>query len=86
MFIPYFNATPVAPVFFILYDPAKSTKKNLAVMNPSSYLCMFCCSKKMVKMAWDLEDVSFIIVAAVVLLILPRSNKESIWAESSTLS
>ena len=37
MFIPYFNATPVAPVFFILYDPAKSTKKNLAVMNPSSY-------------------------------------------------
>ncbi len=34
--IPYFKVTPVAPVFFALSDPAKSTKKNLAVINPSS--------------------------------------------------
>ncbi len=34
--IPYFNVTPVAPVFFARSDPAKSTKKNLAVINPSS--------------------------------------------------
>lgn len=32
--IPYLSVTPVAPVFFALYDPAKSTKKNLAVINP----------------------------------------------------
>lgn len=32
MFIPSFNVVPVAPVFFALYDPAKSTKKNFAVM------------------------------------------------------
>lgn len=35
--IPYFNVTPVAPVFFALSDPAKSTKKNFAVIKPSSF-------------------------------------------------
>ena len=34
--IPSFKVVPVAPVFLALYEPAKSTKKNLAVMNPSS--------------------------------------------------
>jgi hypothetical protein len=37
MFIPYFNVTPVAPVFLALYEPAKSTKKNFAVIKPSSF-------------------------------------------------
>jgi hypothetical protein len=32
----YLKATPVAPVFLILYDPARSTKKNLAVVSPPS--------------------------------------------------
>lgn len=36
MFIPSLRVTPEAPVFFALSEPAKSTKKNLAVMNPSS--------------------------------------------------
>lgn len=36
IFIPSFNVTPVAPVFLALYEPARSTKKNLAVINPSS--------------------------------------------------
>ena len=35
IFIPYFNVAPVAPVFFALSDPAKSTKKNFAVIYPS---------------------------------------------------
>jgi hypothetical protein len=34
IFIPYFNVAPVAPVFFALYEPARSTKKNLAVIYP----------------------------------------------------
>lgn len=34
IFIPYFNVTPVAPVFLALSEPARSTKKNLAVINP----------------------------------------------------
>ncbi len=36
IFIPSFNVTPVAPVFLALYEPARSTKKNLAVIKPSS--------------------------------------------------
>jgi hypothetical protein len=31
------KATPVAPVFLILSDPARSTKKNFAVVDPPSY-------------------------------------------------
>jgi len=34
--MPSFKVTPVAPVFLALYDPAKSTKKNFAVIKPSS--------------------------------------------------
>ena len=82
MFIPYFNVTPVAPVFLALYEPAKSTKKNFAVIKPSSFWAyelfsvlykssMRCCSIKIVKIAWDLEEASFINVAAVVLLYPP---------------
>lgn len=32
--IPSFIVAPEAPVFLTLSDPAKSTKKNLAVMKP----------------------------------------------------
>jgi len=38
MLIPSFKVTPVAPVFLARSEPAKSTKKNLAVINPSSSL------------------------------------------------
>ncbi len=31
MFIPSFNVFPVAPVFFNLYEPAKSTNTNFDV-------------------------------------------------------
>jgi len=51
MLIPYFKVTPVAPVFLALSEPAKSTKKNLAVINPSSCWLRGCCSRKIVKMA-----------------------------------
>jgi hypothetical protein len=70
--IPYFKVAPVAPVFLALSDPAKSTKKNLAVINPSSsffsYLFfasvvsaryksyMMCCYIKIVNIPCDLEE------------------------------
>lgn len=37
MLIPSFKVAPVAPVFLALYEPAKSTKKNLAVIYPSVF-------------------------------------------------
>jgi hypothetical protein len=37
MFMPYFRVTPEAPVFLALSEPARSTKKNLAVINPVSF-------------------------------------------------
>jgi hypothetical protein len=55
MFMPYFKVTPVAPVFFALSDPARSTKKNFAVIKPSSSefyeLLMGCCYIKIVNIA-----------------------------------
>lgn len=41
IFMPYFKVAPVAPVFLALYEPAKSTKKNLAVMKPLSFYDYF---------------------------------------------
>jgi hypothetical protein len=41
MLIPSLRVSPVAPVFFALYDPAKSAKKNLECVIPeipSSFL------------------------------------------------
>jgi len=88
MFMPYFKVTPVAPVFFALSDPARSTKKNFAVIKPSSSefyeLLMGCCYIKIVNIAWDLDDDSFIRVAAVVRCILPLSRRFNIWLESTT--
>lgn len=82
--IPSFIVAPVVPVFFILSDPARSTKKNLAVMNPSSDYWRECCSIKIVNIAWDLEEESFMRVAAVVRLMLPLSRRASIPADSLT--
>lgn len=72
MLIPSLSVAPVAPVFFALSDPAKSTNTNFAVINPSyivdsSLSVNGCCSMNIENMAWDLEEASFIIVAAVVL-------------------
>ena len=35
IFTPSLKADPVAPVFFALSEPARSTKKNLALIEPS---------------------------------------------------
>jgi len=56
MLIPYLRVTPVAPVFFALSEPARSTKKNLAVIKPSSYWLNRCCSRKIVKIACEREE------------------------------
>ena len=84
IFIPYFKVTPVAPVFFSLSEPAKSTKKNLAVIYPWSGYAMICCSICKLKMACDLEEESFISVAAVVLFMLPLSKSSSMYEASLT--
>ncbi len=89
MLIPSLSVAPVAPVFLALSEPARSTKKNLAVMYPSVFSTgfpfsdlyrssMMCCSMKIVKMAWLLEEASFIRVAAVVLLHPPLSSRSII--------
>ena len=59
--MPSFKAEPVAPVFLALYDPAKSTKKNFALIEPYyaslPFISLFeyseytICLMKMVKMA-----------------------------------
>ena len=84
MLIPYFRVTPVAPVFLSLSEPAKSTKKNFAVIYPWSGYAIICCSICRLKMAWDLEEESFISVTAVVLLMLPLSKRLNICEASFT--
>ncbi len=97
--IPSFKVDPVAPVFFALYEPAKSTKKNLAVIKPSStadfsfFFSSFlykssitCCYIKIVNIACDLDEASFIIVDAVVRWYPPLSSRSSICSEVVTYS
>ena len=36
MLTPYLKVSPVAPVFFALYEPARSAKKNLEWVIPES--------------------------------------------------
>ena len=86
MLMPYLRVRPDAPVFLARSDPARSTKKNLAVINPSSSGPSGCCSRKMVKMACERELLWFIIVDAVVRCRLPRSNRFSICPWSVTSS
>lgn len=90
MLMPYLSTAPVAPVFFALSEPAKSTKKNLAVIVPSScYLPLptsILCLMVMVKIAWERELASFIKVLAVVLFLLPNSKSENICSASATTS
>lgn len=90
MLIPYFNTAPVAPVFFARSDPAKSTKKNLAVMLP--YSCSLplpirmLCLIVIVKIACERELASFMSVLAVVLFLLPFSKSRNICSASFTSS
>lgn len=73
--IPSFKTAPVAPVFFARSEPAKSTKKNLAVIVPSSCSLPFpintLCFIVIVNIACERELASFINVLAVVRFLLP---------------
>ncbi len=51
------NLSPVTPDFFILSDPAKSTKLILKLT--FSFVDLFIFSIKTVKIAWDLDETSF---------------------------
>lgn len=88
--MPSFKTAPVAPVFFALSDPARSTKKNLAVMLP--YYCSLplpirmLCFIVMVKIAWERELASFMRVLAVVRFLLPFSSSRNICSASFTNS
>lgn len=81
---------PVAPVFFALSEPAKSTKKNLAVIVPSS--CYFplpiktLCFIVIVNIACERELASFIKVLAVVRFLLPFYRSLNICSASITSS
>ena len=77
---------PVAPVFFILSLPAKSTKWNFALIFSSEVTGSVSCSPYCtlisfwmivtVKIAWDLELPSFILVALVTRCEIPLFNRE----------
>ena len=90
MLMPYLSTEPVAPVFFALSEPARSTKKNFAVMVssscslplPVSTLCLIV----ILKIAWERELASFINVLAVVLFFPPNSKSENICSASATTS
>jgi len=104
MLIPSFINYPVAPVFLILSDPAKSTKVNFAVMFSSDALYTFSsgfpssgiispmsfwifCEMVTTKIAWDLEETSFIRVECVCLKLIPLFNKfrhSSLFSTSSS--
>lgn len=92
--IPSLRVSPVAPVFFALYEPAKSAKKNLEWVipdNPYSFLSSLSTfsgslSIYMVKMAWDRELISFILVCLVVLCIPPLSSNLIIYYGVATTS
>ena len=86
MLIPSFRSLPVAPVFLILSEPARSTKWNLAEISSVTVygssesflsssgtwtsLTIFC-SMVTVKIACDLELPSFISVELVCLWLIP---------------
>lgn len=74
IFLHYVSLFPSAPVTLTLYEPAKSTKFNLATFNSlkfdssSTYLI---CSIVIMKTACDLEEDSFMLVLAVALDLAP---------------
>ena len=84
--MPSCKVYPVAPVFLILSEPAKSTKWNLAEMFSSlvtgsasapaspyagSVTLTIFCSIVTVKMAWERDEASFISVELVILEAIP---------------
>jgi hypothetical protein len=80
----------VDPVFFILSEPARSTKWNLAVTHPSYFAAVpstiAYCLMLMVNMACDLDEVSFISVEEVDLCNAPFSRIDMSSAELLTVS
>lgn len=70
MLAPSLRRVPLAPVESARSEPARSTNDILltfSVANPVEASCRSCV-KNIVKTAWDLLDVSFIFVAATVLI------------------
>lgn len=66
---PSLRRVPLAPVESARSEPAKSTREILltfSVVREVRVSCR-CCVKKIVKTAWDREEVSFMFVAATVL-------------------
>lgn len=67
MLMPSLRVDPVAPVFFNLSEPARSTKWNFEQIEPlfSYWSVIRSWRTVIVKIAWDLEELSFISVWAV---------------------
>lgn len=95
MLIPSLRVDPVAPVFLILSDPARSTKWNLALMYSVGWaVCIetslassrICYSIVMVKMPCEREDAIFISVDAVVRALEPISSCRAISSRDFTVT
>mmetsp|Transcript_12608 Transcript_12608/g.11435 ORF Transcript_12608/g.11435 Transcript_12608/m.11435 type:complete len:223 (+) Transcript_12608:938-1606(+) len=82
---PSFNICPVAPVFFCLSDPAKSTRFNLPARTcslPDSSVVLISITTENIEC--DLEDSLFICVDATVRCLIPFSNCASNCSSLST--
>mmetsp|Transcript_28227 Transcript_28227/g.53753 ORF Transcript_28227/g.53753 Transcript_28227/m.53753 type:complete len:221 (-) Transcript_28227:406-1068(-) len=90
MLMPSFIRPPTAAVFLLRSEPARSTRWNLAIMNSgrasvaasAEAAAVECCSRVMVKMAWEREEDAFISVAPVARAPEPRNKS---LASSSSL-
>mmetsp|Transcript_114602 Transcript_114602/g.222546 ORF Transcript_114602/g.222546 Transcript_114602/m.222546 type:complete len:238 (-) Transcript_114602:196-909(-) len=65
--------SPTVPVFFARSEPARSAKRTLAVTTSPELRIV--CSSVIVKIAWDRELLSFMLVEAVVLNTAPFSRQ-----------
>lgn len=82
IFVAYFSRSPSAWVLDCLYEPAKSTRFNLAPIYLMSVGPCSSLSIKMVKMLWDRDEFEFIKVAPTARFLKPKFKYRSI---SSTL-
>lgn len=69
IFFAYYKTFPSAPVLDIFYDPAKSIKKSLLVFDGPSGRAV--CERVSCNIKCDLEECSFILVAAVIRFLWP---------------
>lgn len=68
------NVLPSEPVFFVLSEPAKSTKFNLLIMTFSADSTLDLISKWTVNTQCDLDEFLFNLCSLIVLFVSPSNN------------